>query len=333
MFEELKKDKNLVRILLILLIIAVGSYVFNIFSDVLGNFSDVFIILIAAWLVSFILEPMAEKIHDLLRISKTIATLIVFVGITLLTVVTIFLFIPEITKQIETMIKILPGYLNSTPQFIRNFGNGVISSLNLSATILPSVASVLVSIFVVLILSFYFIIDKERINAEFYDLIPKKWHTRVHLIQGIITNVFASFLRVQLAFGILTGIITWIILRILGIEFAASTAVLAGLLAVIPLIGPVLGVIPPVFVAFLEDPVKAIIVLAALAVIQQFVFNVIGPKLLGRAFKIHPAIVLLSFVIGAKIAGFLGAIFAVPVLGIIALLIRKLNRDFFKLEK
>ena len=129
----------------------------------------------------------------------------------------------------------------------------------------------------------------------------------------------------------LAGVSTWIVLTIFGINFAASTSLLAGILTIIPLVGPIFGIIPAAFIALISDPTnptKALLIAALLLLIQQLTFNAIGPRLLGKAFKLHPIIILLSFIIGAKVAGPLGAIFAVPVLGIIGIIFRELGHYF-----
>ncbi|MDE2590043.1 MAG: AI-2E family transporter, partial [Patescibacteria group bacterium] len=90
---------------------------------------------------------------------------------------------------------------------------------------------------------------------------------------------------------------------------------------------------PPVAVAAIIDPTRAIIVAIAILVVQQIIFNVIGPRMMGKAFKMHPIIVLLSFLVGYKIAGGAGAVFAIPVLGILIVVIHRLSRHFINPEE
>ena len=158
----------------------------------------------------------------------------------------------------------------------------------------------------------------------------------MRFIQTTIDETFASFLQIQVLFGVLAGIATWIVLRIFGIDYAASIAILAGLLTIIPLAGPVLGIIPPAFVAFAthpENPFLAVAIAAILLLIQQIVYNSVGPKLMEKAFKLHPIVVLLSIVIGFKVAGAMGAVFVIPVLGIAVIVIKKLGYHFINPEE
>lgn len=330
MFGELKKEVTLVRVLIILLIIAVGIHLFNILSSVLQNFSDIILILFVAWLVSFILEPVVEKTTKVFRISKVISSLIVYLLLVSLFVIGTILVIPVVISQIQTLIKIFPELLSQAPPFVVRWGENFSSYLNNAVTLIPSVAQFLLSTFIVLIISFYFIVDKEKINKELFSITPVKWHEQIRFIQKTIDTAFASFLRVQLLFGLVAGIITWIVLQILGIELAAAIGVLSGILTIIPFIGPVLAVIPPVFIAFTLDSTRGIIVFIVLFLSQQIIFNVWGPKLMGNAFRLHPLIILVSFFIGFKIAGGMGAIFAVPLLSIIVIVIKNLSHYLLK---
>lgn len=329
MFKDLRKDYNLVRILIILLIIAVGSYVLSVVWQIIGTFSDLIIILIISWLVSFIVEPLVEGIVRVTKLSKFFATLIVYILFCGILALIIFLFIPVVSEQIQALTKIIPGYLAASPKFITNWVDVLTSQLNNAISFIPSVAQFFFSLFIILIFSFYFIVDKARINQELFYLTPKSWHEKIAFIQKVIDDSFASFLRLQLIFGLITGVLTWFILRLFNIDFAASSGLLAGIFAVIPLAGAPLALIPPVFIAYTSDPTKALIIFVILLIAQQFVFNVLGAKLLGRAFRIHPVIVLASFIVGFKIAGGLGAVFAVPVLGIAAVIIRHASHSYF----
>lgn len=333
MLDELKKQFTSVQILITLLIVAVGIYVLSIVWQFLGNFSDILVILLSAWLLSFILEPIVYNLSRITKMYKVASALVVYMLFLGLVSATVFLFIPIVTTQLQNLFLILPKYLSSYPEFINKWGDLMTTSITNSLTFLPSVATFLFDMFIVLIISFYFVLDKERINRELFNLIPKKWQKEANYIQSVIDTTFASFIRVQLLFGIMSGIATWLVLRLFNVDFAASTALISGILTIVPLIGPVLAVIPPVAVAFVMDTTKGLLVLGSLVILQQVIFNVIGPKLMGKAFKMHPVVVLLSFLVGFKIAGSAGAIFAVPVLGILLVVIHRLSRHFINRDE
>lgn len=328
MESEIRKNHSLIRLLIILLIVAVASYVSQIAWGVISKFLNLFVILLLAWLLSFILEPIVEKIQAL-RISKLIATIITYALVFGLLVVITISYIPLITSQIPKVTNFISHNLQSAPPYVAELNNLLSNQqLGKSATLIPSVAEFLFLAFITLILSFYFIVDREKINQEFFSLMPKQWHDFLRFTQKVINDTFISFLKVQLFYGIASGILTWAVLRAFNIDFAAAIAFISGVFAFIPLIGPLLALIPPVLVAFLLDPVKAAVIGVILLITQQVIFNIIGPKLLGKAFKLHPALILISFLVGLQLAGAVGAVFAIPVLGITAVMIRRFG-DYF----
>jgi predicted PurR-regulated permease PerM len=332
MLEELKKQFTSVQILITLLIVAVGIYIFQIVWQVIGNFSDIIVMLISAWLLSFVLEPAVETTTHFLK-SKVYAALLVYLLFLALLGITIFLFVPQISAQMQALFVVLPKYLSSYPAVVHKWGDVLNTSLSSSILLLPSVANFFFYAVIALVISFYFIVDKEHINHELYNVLPKTWHKEVHFVQNVINTTFASFLRVQLVFALLSGFSTWLILRLLGVDFAASTGVISGVFTIIPLIGPVLAFIPPVVVAALIDPTRALIIAVTIIIVQQVIFNVVGPRLMGKAFKMHPIVVLLSLLVGIKIAGGAGAVFAIPALGIILVVIHRLSRHFINPEE
>ncbi len=337
MIDEFKKELTSFRLLATLLTIAVGIYLIQVFWQALGNFSDVIVIVVIAWLLSFILEPAAYKISKLAKLSMVWSALIVYVIITAIFALAALIFIPTVISQLQTLSTIAPLYLSFLPKSMQQSWNfNFATAFDNLLVYIPSVAQSLVSILMILILSFYLIVDKERITSEIYNFTPKKWHENLKFILKVIDATFASFLRVQVIFGILAGITTWIVLTIFGVNFAASTSLLAGILTIIPLIGPILGIIPAAFVTLVADPAnptKVLLIAAILLLIQQLTFNILAPKLMGKTFKLHPIIILLSFIIGAKIAGPLGAVFAIPVLGIVGIIFRELGHYFINPTK
>jgi predicted PurR-regulated permease PerM len=331
MFEEIKKGFSLFKLLVILLTVAVSIYLFGILWQFLGNFSDVIVIAVIAWLLSFIIEPLVDLISKLTKLAKIWSALLVYAFFAVLFTVAIFLLLPVVITQFQSLSIIIPKSLSAFPNFTKTWDNVVGNSFGNLIGLLPSVATIFVDIILILVLSFYLILDKEKINVEIYKLAPKNWHKNLKFIQTTIDETFASFLQIQVLFGILAGIFTWIVLRIFSIDYAASIAIIAGLLTIIPLAGPLLAILPPAFLVLVthpENPILALAIAAILLLIQQVTYNAIGPKLMERAFKLHPIVVLLSILIGFKVAGPLGAIFVVPVLGIFVIVLKKLGYHF-----
>ncbi len=334
MMDAIKQQVSSTKLLVTLLILAVGLYLFQNVWAFLGNFSDVFIIMISAWLISFILEPPVDYLTRMLHIKKIFAATIVYLIFIGIITTFIIYFIPTITSQVEAIVTFLPKYVGSAASstFSNKLLDFVTGNISNSLVVIPSVANFLLYFILTIIISFYLIVDKETILRELYNLAPTSWHKEMRLVQDVIESTFASFLRVQLVFGVLSGVTTWIVLMIFHVEFALTAAIVAGLLTIVPLLGPALALIPPVVVCLLFASSVIIPVLLLLLIAEQIIFNVIGPKLLGNAFNLHPIIVLLSFVVGFKLAGNIGALLAIPVLGILVVVAHRLWKHLMHTE-
>jgi predicted PurR-regulated permease PerM len=335
MLEQVKNQPTPLKILVLLLIAAVSIYLLQIAIGFLTGFSDIIIIVLVSWLLSFILEPVVHFISRITKLPKALSALFIYVFFGILFTAGILLLIPTFVTEFESFSKMIPKFLSQYPQAIQTWNKAITNSLGTLISILPSLANILVDIFLILILSFYFIVDKEKINEEILKIAPKNWHIHIRFFQSVIDSSFSSFFRVQVIFAVIGGFSAWIILTIFGIEFGAFAAVLAGLLTLIPVLGQFLGIIPPVFVALVthpESPFEALITGAIMLAVQQIVFNVFGPKLLGKAFNLHPIVIFLSIIIGFKVAGPMGAVFVVPVLAIAVIVIKKLGIHFINPE-
>lgn len=335
MIDEFKKLTSF-RILTALLTIAVGIYLLEIASKYISEFSDVLLIFVFAWILSFILEPPAEIIGKVFRIPKVISTLLVFFLLGAFVVLTVVLFLPAIVSQFHTLSQLLPEVVSKLPPTLRKSLSGFVLSINSISDysyIIPPIAQFFFNLITVFILSFYLIIEKRTIAQEIFHLSPRSWHKNINFVLKVIDQTFASFLRIQLLWGIVGGLTTWIVLSFFHIKLAASTSIIAGVLSAAPVIGPIIGVIPPAIVAFIENPASALLIIAILLIIQQIIFNVLGAKIVGIAFKINPVVVMLSLLIGFKVAGAIGGIFAVPFISIAFVIGREFHNYYLQDKK
>ena len=318
MLSELKKLSSF-KVLIYLLIIAASIYLLEIASAYLSFFSDILLIFVFAWILSFILEPPVELIEKVFRIPKIISTLLVFTLIGVSIVLVVALFLPAIVYQFHALSGLLPEIVSKTPPIFKKGISDFVSSISSISdytSIIPPIAQFFFNLITIFILAFYLIVEKETIAREIYQLTPKSWHKNINFVQKVIDQTFASFLRVQLLYGVIGGITTWLVLTAFQIKLAISTSIIAGVLTAVPVIGPIIGVFPPAIVAFIENPPSALLIIAILLIVQQVIFNVLGAKIISKAFKINPVIVVVVLLIGFKVAGAIGALFAVPLVSI-----------------
>jgi predicted PurR-regulated permease PerM len=186
--------------------------------------------------------------------------------------------------------------------------------------------------------AFYILKDRVALTEGFYRSLPPSWRFDVWAVLRIARRVFGQWVRAQLVLGITVGVFTFVGLIVLSRvvdpvfgRYAILLSVTAGVLELLPIIGPIISAVPAVLLAATAglEPVIAALVLYTL--VQQVENNVLVPKIQGDAVEMHPAAVMFAIVIGGALAGLLGAILALPVTAaardVVRYLFRRLSPD------
>lgn len=317
------------RILGYLGIIALGWHLLSIFGGVLASFSDLFLIIVLSWILSFLLEPLVNRLSKY-GISKVHSSLLVYTLLFLIAVLLVWIVIPTTGKQLGQLAEVLPTLLPTDSPWTPRIEDFLSTTLANSVDIATSIASGLTSMILIFILSFYFLITKEQISELILKVIPDNYEEDYQFLETVVSKTFASFIRVQVFIGLVLGVVTFIVLTLLRVEFALSTAVVAGLLAMIPVVGPIVFIVPAGLSAFTVSVQTALIALAVLLIISQLISNIWAPRLVGKALNLHPLLVILAFVVGYKVGGIWGAIFAVPVMASISVVAKDLLHYWYE---
>ena len=200
-------------------------------------------------------------------------------------------------------------------------GIDFLALLPIARTILGTAASFF-GFLIIPIWAFYILRDRVALTSAFAHALPYEWRDEVWAVLAIVERVVGRWLRGQLLLGFIVGLATFVGLLLLGVlvdprftQFAVLLAVIAGILELLPIIGPIISAVPTLLVALTtSDPILAVIAVVALYVVVQQVENaVLVPKIQGSAVALHPALIILVLVIGGAIAGLLGAILAIPI--------------------
>ena len=185
---------------------------------------------------------------------------------------------------------------------------------------------------------FYILKDRVALTEQFDRSLPATWRFDVWAVLRIARRVFGQWVRAQLILGITVGVFTFIGLLLLSRfvdpvfgRYAILLSVTAGILELLPIIGPIISAVPAVLLAATAglEPVIAALVLYTL--VQQVENNVLVPKIQGDAVEMHPAAVMFAIIIGGALAGLLGAILALPITAaardVVRYLFRRLSPD------
>ena len=184
-----------------------------------------------------------------------------------------------------------------------------------------ALASSLVDLVLVLVITFYFLLDERRLRVALFRTFEPQRRPAVRRVFQEVSRVFGAYVRAQLLLALSIGVLVGIALLVLGVPYALFLAMFAALAELIPMIGPIAGAIPALLVAA-TMPFPAILwVAGAFLVIQQLESNVLMPRLSGHAVGLHPVGSILALALGFELWGVIGALLAVPTAGLLWVLL------------
>lgn len=253
--------------------------------------------------------------------------------------------VPPIVREFENLGSKVPGYVqdfkhwaNQNPEFQDlNRKYDITAALESQASSIPSklgsaagdVGSLTVSILehiiaviTVLALTYFLLLDGRQQGSRMLERFDPETAERLRRIGTRIAGVVKSYVSVNLMLAVAAGVFTWLSLALLGVDLAVTMGVIVGFLDLMPLIGFTVGGALVAIVAAFHDFPTALIVWGVLFVIyQQLQDRVIQPLLYHSAVQIHPAIAIVAILVGAELAGVLGALLAIPTAATIGVLI------------
>jgi predicted PurR-regulated permease PerM len=176
-----------------------------------------------------------------------------------------------------------------------------------------------------LIVAIYMLLDRERIRRGALSLIPATIRGNVLELFSAVEAALVRYLKAQLLLCLLMGVIGWAIVFFTGGEYALLIGVWVGVTELIPVLGPVLGAIPAVVLALVESPLKALLVAGLFLAAQQLEGNVLVPRIMGSSVGVHPLWVMFAMLSATALYGIVGALFAVPIVAMVAASLRYLR--------
>lgn len=293
--------------------------------------------IILALLLAYLLNPFVTYLHRRQRISRILSVALIYLALIVALIGAAGLLVPILVREVRGLFGQLDQILASVSRVPFLDALGIrIDSASLAeqlraefatlASALPRVligaASSVLSVVLVLVLSFYLLIDAETIGQGIDGLVPGDYREEWQRIKSEFGRIWSSFLRGQVVLAIIIGAIVTFTLMILGVPNAFFLGLLAGVLEVVPNIGPIIAMIPAVLIALfqgsnnwaIDNTVFALIVIAAYTVIQQLENHILVPKVIGESVNLPPVVILIGAFAGANLAGVLGIFLAAPVL-------------------
>ena len=295
--------------------------------------------------IAYVLDPMVKFFHTKLfkekKKTRGFAILLAYLVAILLLVLLAWLVIPQIVDSIAMLFTNFPSYIQSIQDMLgmvqERFGVDLSSATkvlddseamvkeiySMASAAMPqivasigSVASNFVAIFTSIAASIYMLADKEHLLHQLRTLahafLPEKAAENTLRICHYANVNFTGFFVGKIIDSAIIGVITFVAMAILRLDFALLISVFIGITNIIPVFGPFIGAIPSIFILLLVDPIQAVIFGVLILVIQQVDGNFIGPKILGSSIGISALWILFSIVVGGDLFGLVGMVVGVP---------------------
>lgn len=283
----------------------------------------------------FLLKPFVDFLERK-GVSRFISTLFPFLFFSLFLFGFSLVIFPTLGLQANSLKAELPKYVHGTQQMLQNWESGFFSFLPLDSkqklglelsekvqnlaqsifTDLPTILSnSLTVIFLAPFLCFFMLLDGKEFYRRMISAVPNAYFELSMYLQHQIMEQMGGFIRARLLESALVGIVIWVGLGIIQFPYALMLAFFAALMNLIPYLGPIIGIIPGVLIALVNQETNAIttyiVFVYLLAQILDIV--VIVPMVVARIVNLHPVTVVLVVMVGSQIMGVLGMIISIPV--------------------
>jgi predicted PurR-regulated permease PerM len=343
-FQVTERQRRWLEALLLMSTAVVAIVLVGYLGEIFFYFGDVILVFFLAWLLAFILSPIvAILVRQIPRLPRIVAVVLVYATLLGIIVVLAVVIANTLATSISDFISNIPSLRDRLPTILAPWqarlngvglgqvdlaaqANAFLSNVNSSASQLVgplqqlAIASLgaLGNVLIVVILSLYMVIDRDRILSFLFRLVPPDYADEAALLESSVARSFGGFLRGQAIMGALYGAIAAVTSVLLGLDFMPVTSAASGILQAIPFFGPFLSWLPPVLAAILFRPDATVPAVLIMGTGWFVLMNFIQPRLMEEAVGIHPIVVLGSVLIGSKVAGITGAIFGIPVAAVIS---------------
>src|SRR5215212_731928 len=333
-----------IRALVIVLVAICGLYLAGLIWQVAAQFSDVILLFFLAWVVAFILDPVVDVLVRRAHLGRSAAVTIAYFGMLIVGATAVIWIVPALSRQAIQLAGELPAYVAFLNDHFSEFQHALEErgvTINLGAlvqieelvrrlealgppvlsnavTLATQIASFVIQLVLVLMLSFYIMLDGPRIMRGIVIVMPDTYREDLTFFVDSVNRAFAGFLRGQLIQALLYSLGTAAIMSVAGVDLILLTAVVNTGLMLIPFIGPPLALVLPLSIAIFEAPRSALAVTVLVTTLQLVIVNVVAPRVMSSAVGLHPLLVFVGILAGAKLAGVWGAVFGVPAVAVIA---------------
>jgi predicted PurR-regulated permease PerM len=343
-------DRDWQKALVVLLTLLAGVALFWVVWQVVSPILHTLVLFALAAVLAFALSGPVDMLNRRVG-NRLLAIVAVYLLVGIVVVGGIIVLAGPFVRQASDLASALPQYANDlqarAPEVRTTLGQyGIETDLdqlkaqaataieqggsdvlkNLVST-LAEVGAMILDIVLALVISLYLLVDGPRFGERSLAIIPPQHRPKALFLQDNVSRVLGGYLRGQLTLALIIGVLAGVGTAMLGLPYAVVLGVLAGLFELVPMFGPILSVIPAVLVALFMPFPTVVWVLLFFLVIQQIENNVLAPRISGHAVGLHPLGAMFALLAGFQLAGLLGGLFAVPLAGVLWVLLGAAYRN------
>ncbi|HWF58087.1 MAG TPA: AI-2E family transporter [Candidatus Dormibacteraeota bacterium] len=296
----------------------------------LSHIFDLLLILLVAIVFAEGMRPLVNRLAEA-RLPRPLAIAAIYIGFIAVLALLVTLLVQPIIDEASSLAHNFPSYQASIQSTVTswqhalnlggsgspNIGGTLAGSLDTAKNVLLTIGGyivgVLVNLILVLVIGFLWLVTSDRLKHFVVDLLPVRH-------QGLAADVFremgqrmGGFLRATAINMVVVGVLTGLACTALGLPSSVLLGIFAGLTAAIPLVGPFLGIVPPLLLGLTLGPGHALLVLVVLLIVQLVDANLVVPQVMNRVVALPALAVVVALLIGGALEGLIGALLAVPV--------------------
>ena len=334
------RDAELLRKVFVILsgvlVFAVGVLLFWKLRRIVG------LIVIAAFFAT-ILNPLVDALTRL-KMRRGVATSIVFLLGVAAFAGLIYTFVRPIYDAGQSFARDVPGFVERARngegrvgELIKRYNidekvaenapklqNALSNAGGPAVRTAQKVASGLLALLTIMVLSFLMLLEAPAIIGAFLALLSPRHTVQVRRIGQDVARAVTGYMAGNLLISLIAGTVTWLFLTIVHVPFAGVLGLWVGFADLLPLVGATIGAIPTIAISFLHSTGSGVAMVIFYIVYQQLENHILQPVVMSRTVNLNPLLVLLSVLVGVELAGFVGALLAIPAAGAIQVVVRDL---------
>lgn len=343
-----------VELLIVAALIWVCTQISFLFSPIGVFLSTIFIPLLLSGVLFYLLNPVVKLLEKIrwkkFHVNRTGAVAIVFLLLIGILVAGGVWLIPRLVNQVSTLVGSIPDfaksseavltklmkhpllqnvdfskYLNQIQSAFAKYAEGFMSGLTTGiGAVIGTVTTVTVTAITVPVMLFYMLKDGERFMPAVQRWLPAKHADQTVELLSRMNQTIARYVGGQIVECLFVGTFTAIGYMLFGLKYALLLGVFSGLCNLIPYVGPYIGILPALIVAFTISTNMVLYVVIVVVVVQQVDGNLVYPNIIGRSLQIHPLTIIIILLAAGNIAGLMGMILAIPLYAVVKTVVQYL---------